>query len=190
MNTTLITGASSGIGEAFARKLAAQGRNVLLVARSEAKLIALIGQLGSLTEPLRGGTSMKKMLFALLALPLVQSAAAQAPGDAAAGKAYWDRVAPRATVCKNCHGGMGEGGFGPDLAGPGFFIVARQDLLCRLDEVKHLCPAFLDNGVAEHDHLRGQHDDAHGGQNRNDHRETGVDVEMPHQGLFCCRKTT
>jgi uncharacterized protein len=46
MNTTLITGASSGIGEAFARKLARRGRNVLLVARSEEKLIALCNELG------------------------------------------------------------------------------------------------------------------------------------------------
>ena len=50
MNTTLITGASSGIGAAFARKLAALGRNVLLVSRSEDKLIALCNELGRLTS--------------------------------------------------------------------------------------------------------------------------------------------
>ena len=49
MNTTLITGASSGIGAAFARKLAARGRNVLLVARSEDKLITLCSEVGRLT---------------------------------------------------------------------------------------------------------------------------------------------
>ena len=49
MNTTLITGSSSGIGEAFARKLAMRGRNVLLVARSEPKLITLCNELGRLS---------------------------------------------------------------------------------------------------------------------------------------------
>ena len=47
MKTTLITGASSGIGEEFARQLAARGENLLLVARSEDKLAALCDELTS-----------------------------------------------------------------------------------------------------------------------------------------------
>jgi len=49
MNATLITGASTGIGAAFARKLATLGRNVLLVARSEDKLITLCNELGRIS---------------------------------------------------------------------------------------------------------------------------------------------
>ena len=45
MKMTLITGASGGIGEEFARQLAARSENVLLVARSADKLAALCDEL-------------------------------------------------------------------------------------------------------------------------------------------------
>ncbi len=45
MKVTLITGASSGIGEAFARRLAAEKHNLVLVARSEEKLHTLCDEL-------------------------------------------------------------------------------------------------------------------------------------------------
>lgn len=45
--TALITGASRGIGEAVARKLAALGANVALVARSESELEKLAQEIGS-----------------------------------------------------------------------------------------------------------------------------------------------
>ncbi|HEX8474239.1 MAG TPA: SDR family oxidoreductase [Pyrinomonadaceae bacterium] len=50
MKTTLITGASGGIGEEFARSLAARGDNLLLVARSRDKLAALCDELKSRHE--------------------------------------------------------------------------------------------------------------------------------------------
>lgn len=47
MKFTLITGASSGIGEAFARRLAAEKHNLVLVARSEEKLRKLCEELAT-----------------------------------------------------------------------------------------------------------------------------------------------
>jgi mono/diheme cytochrome c family protein len=52
-------------------------------------------------------------LVAVVLVAAPEPARAQA-GDAAAGKTLWSG---NTTLCRNCHGANGEGGFGPDLAG-------------------------------------------------------------------------
>ena len=93
---------------------------------------------------------MKKLTFALLALPLAQSGVSAQPatGSAAAGKAYWERAAPRATACRNCHGNAGEGAFGPDLAGRGLNAaqVARA-----VHQPWGIMPAFVESQLSDQD---------------------------------------
>ena len=95
---------------------------------------------------------MNKAVVALLLLPLAQIpfaqvASAQTPtGDAAAGKAYWERDAPNATACRNCHGQQGQGAFGPDLAGRG--LSAAQVVRA----VRHpwgIMPAFVESQMSD-----------------------------------------
>src|SRR6266850_3843744 len=67
-----------------------------------------------------------------------------------------------------------------DLAGFGFFLVIRQDLLRGLDQIEHLGSTFLDDGIAKDHHLSGERSDEDNRQNRDDHRKAIVDSKMSH----------
>ncbi|CAM4313148.1 putative oxidoreductase [Mycobacterium basiliense] len=62
----VVTGASSGIGEEFARILSQRGYQVVLVARSADKLEALAGRLGPQVHPLPADLSQRSERAALL----------------------------------------------------------------------------------------------------------------------------
>jgi mono/diheme cytochrome c family protein len=92
---------------------------------------------------------MKRAFLAFALLPLVQSGASgQITGSSEAGKAYWERVAPRNTDCRLCHGGMGEGGFGPDLAGRG---LSTAQVLRAVRKPWGVMPAFDGSQVSDQD---------------------------------------
>jgi mono/diheme cytochrome c family protein len=93
---------------------------------------------------------MKRLFAAMLLLPLAQAgASAQTPaGDPAAGKAYWERDAPRATACRNCHGLQGQGAFGPDLAGRG---LDASQVLRAVRKPWGIMPAFVEVQLSDKD---------------------------------------
>jgi mono/diheme cytochrome c family protein len=96
---------------------------------------------------------MKKLTFALacglLTLPLAQGTAlAQEKGDAAAGKTYWERAAPRPTLCWACHGRNGEGAFGPDLAGRG---LSAAQVARAVHQPWGVMPAFTESQFSDQD---------------------------------------
>ena len=90
----LITGASSGIGEAFARRLAADKIDLILVARSEDKLNALAGEL-SRQHGIRAE---------------VVAADLSAPG---AAQAVWEEAAKRGLSVDLLINNAGFGTYGP-----------------------------------------------------------------------------
>lgn len=95
---TLITGASEGLGAEFARLAAAEGRNLILTARSEDKLEAL-------AEELRGRAG------AVIVLPADLSDLAQVEGlwQAASAGRRIDRLVNNAGLGRHGHFGTGEG---------------------------------------------------------------------------------
>jgi mono/diheme cytochrome c family protein len=93
---------------------------------------------------------MKKFLATLALLPLLPltysvATAQNAPqGDAAKGKANWEDRA-----CLNCHGGVGEGAFGPDLAGRGLSYAQFKRAVQQPWGIMPAFPQFPDQELAD-----------------------------------------
>ena len=87
--TALISGASSGIGEAFSQALAARGINVVLVARSEQRLATLAAQL----------TDLHGVQTTVIASDLAVHSAPATVADQATGTSdHSDRIPLRASI--------------------------------------------------------------------------------------------
>jgi len=89
---------------------------------------------------------MSMLLASFLAVVLVlltPAAAAAQAGNAQAGKALWESPA---TMCRNCHGTTGEGGFGPDLAGRPLTIAQFRHAV---RQPWGIMPAFAESQVSD-----------------------------------------
>ena len=81
--------------------------------------------------------------FCLVTLPVCAGSAAAQGGNAQAGKTLWDGPA---TQCKNCHGGKGEGAFGPDLAGRKLTVAQFRQAVRK---PWGIMPAFVESQVSD-----------------------------------------
>ena len=87
---------------------------------------------------------MDAVFIALLLLPLAQAPAdTGGPAAVQAGKALWEGAD---TACRNCHGGKGEGAFGPDLAGRQLSIEQFKQAVRK---PWGIMPAFTDKNITD-----------------------------------------
>src|ERR1700761_9629196 len=93
-----------------------------------------------------GRAAMKKTVAAVLFLSCGLAGAAWAQGgDAGAGKTLWEG---NGTMCRNCHGKDGEGGFGPDLAGRG---LSFSEFKQAVRKPWGVMPAFTEGQLSDSD---------------------------------------
>jgi mono/diheme cytochrome c family protein len=90
---------------------------------------------------------MKKIAAALFLFCLTPGAvlAQNAAPDPAAGKTLWEG---NNTQCRNCHGKLGEGAFGPDLAGRGLSPAEFQQAVRK---PWGIMPGFVDTQISDSD---------------------------------------
>ena len=89
---------------------------------------------------------MSALLVALLLFPLAQvQNGASTTGNAQTGKAVWQ--GPN-TLCQNCHGVKGEGGFGPDLTGRQLGVERFRQAVRKPSGVM---PAFTEQQLSDRD---------------------------------------
>lgn len=88
---------------------------------------------------------MRTLLVALLLLPIAQRGIAAQTGDPQTGRTLWEG---EDTSCQNCHGGKGEGAFGPDLAGRKLTVA---QFTRALRNPWGIMPAFLESQISDRD---------------------------------------
>ena len=86
-----------------------------------------------------------KKLIAALCLTFLPSLASAQTADPAAGKTLWEG---NNTQCRNCHGRLGEGAFGPDLAGRG---LSPAEFSQAVRKPWGIMPAFVDTQISDAD---------------------------------------